>query len=187
GRQEMFDALKTESKMAGGAPIYLAYEASGLGFTLYDEAVKEGIQCFVLAPSKIEKSVKQRKNKTDAKDAEALLELVRCHVLAGKKMPAIWIPDAELRDDRELMRERLELGEEAARIKTKIRSLLKRYEIKLPKETGKGWSKKTESFLRKESDESVVLGPQGCEVLGSLMRQLEALEKEIKVLEKGFK
>lgn len=187
GRQEMFDALKAESKKAGGAAIYLAYEASGLGFTLYDEAVKEGIKCFVLAPSKIEKSVKQRKNKTDAKDAETLLELVKCHVLAGKKIPAIWIPDVELRDDRELMRERLELGEEAARIKTKIRSLLKRYEIKVPKETGKGWTKKTRSFLKKASDESVVLGPQGREMLRSLMRQLESLEKEIKALENGFK
>ena len=187
GREQMFKGLKEESKKAGEAPIYMAYEASGLGFTLYDEAVKEGIKCFVLAPSKIEKSVKQRKNKTDAKDAEVLLELMKCHVLAGKKIPSIWIPDAELRDDRELVRERLELGAEAARVKTRIRSLLKRYEIKLPEETGKGWTKKAKSFLKKASEESGILGPKVREVLQSLMRQLEALEKEIQKLEKGFK
>jgi transposase len=186
GRQQMFEALKKESRKAGGVPIYLVYEASGLGFTLHDEAVKAGIQCFVLAPSKIEKSVKQRKNKTDAKDAEALLELVKCHVLAGKEMPVIWIPGMELRDDRERVRERLELGAEAARVKARIRSLLKRYELKVPEEAGKGWTKKAKAFLGKESQESTILGPGARAVLESLLRQMEVLEKEAEELEKGF-
>lgn len=187
GREQLFKALKGESEKAGGVPIFLAYEASGLGFTLYDEATKSGIRCFVLAPSKIEKSVKQRKNKTDAKDAQKLLEIVKGHLLAGQEMPDIWIPDVGLRDDRELVRERLEKGDEAARVKTRIRSLLKRYELKVPAEAGKGWTKKAKEFIQKQSERSRVLGAGARRALQSLMRQLEMLEKEIRELEKGFK
>lgn len=186
GRRRMFKALKEEAQKAGGVPIYLAYESSGLGFKLYDEAMEEGVKCFVLAPTKIEKSVQQRKNKTDEKDAEQLLEIVQCHVLAGKKIPSIWVPDRELRDDRELVRVRLELGEEAARVRVKIRSLLRRYEVKAPKKAGKGWTAKLKEFIEKQSWKSKQLGPQGQKVLQSLIRQLSFLEEEMESIETGL-
>jgi len=186
GRRQMFKALKEEAQKAGGLPIYLAYEASGLGFKLYDEATEEGVKCFVLAPTKIEKSVQQRKNKTDERDAEQLLEIIQCHIWAGKKIPSIWIPDQELRDDRELVRARLELGEESARVRVKIRSLLRRYEVKAPAKAGKGWTKGLKSFLGEQSKKSKKLGPQGRKVLQSLIRQLSALEDETEILEVGL-
>ena len=39
---------------------------------------------------------------------------MRAFVLAGNPLPKVWIPDAQTRDDRELMRARLDVAEKAA-------------------------------------------------------------------------
>jgi transposase len=65
------------------ARVIFAYEASALGFGLYDELTAAGLECVVLAPSKMARSVKQRRSKTDEKDALLILELLRGHYLAG--------------------------------------------------------------------------------------------------------
>jgi hypothetical protein len=44
------------------------------------------------------------KKKTDTKDANYIYETIRGHILAGNKLHDIWIPDKELRQDRELSR-----------------------------------------------------------------------------------
>ena len=64
------------------AQIGFAYEASCLGFGLYDELTGQGIRCHVLAPTKIERSAKHRRCKTDEKDAARILEILRAHYLA---------------------------------------------------------------------------------------------------------
>ena len=54
----------------------VAYEASGNGFILCDELKKAGMECHVIAPNKIERSSKQKRNKNDDRDAERLLEML---------------------------------------------------------------------------------------------------------------
>src|SRR5438105_3980671 len=83
GRKSMIDDLHIRSANADGARVIFAYEASGLGFGLRDELIENGVECHVLAPSKIKRSPKQRRAKTDEKDAEAILEILRGHYLAG--------------------------------------------------------------------------------------------------------
>ena len=69
---------------------------------LCDQLRAAGIECHVLAPTKIERSSKQKRNKNDDGDAERLLDIIRGHVLAGTKLPAgVWVPDMQTRDDRE--------------------------------------------------------------------------------------
>src|SRR5438067_1284842 len=80
--------------------IVFAYEASGQRFGLYDALTDAGIECYVLAPTHLPHTAHGRKNKTDDKDAQMLLDEVRAHVLAGRKLPAVWIPDPQTRDDR---------------------------------------------------------------------------------------
>ena len=107
GRSRLFKEVKRQSQAAGGARIVMAYEASSCGFILRDEAHGDGIDCHVLAPTKMEKSVEQKKHKNDDRDAEDVLARLRGHILAGNKLPTVWVPDRQLRDDRQSLTSRL--------------------------------------------------------------------------------
>ena len=74
GRQQMIRRLNTLAKKNGGPRVVLAYEASGLGFGLADQLIDQGIECHVLSPTLLPKTPKSAKLKTDAKDAQMLLE-----------------------------------------------------------------------------------------------------------------
>jgi transposase len=183
GRSAMIGDLRRRAKTAGGARVVFAYEASGQGFGLYDQLAAAGMECHVLAPTKIARSPRGRKEKTDEKDALDLLELLRGHVLAGNRLPTVWIPDAQTRDDRELVRMRLDVGEKITALKAQVQSLLKRCQLRRGPGLGKGWTKAFRSWLQRElaspttSHESP-LGAGGQAALASLLRQLQSLEEE---------
>lgn len=102
-RQRLIEELNGRARAAGLARVIFAYEAAGLGFGLHDELTAAGIECHVLAPTKIARSAQHRQRKTDEKDADQILQLLRGHVLAGNPLPSVWIPDIQTRDDRELV------------------------------------------------------------------------------------
>jgi len=128
-RRRMIADLQRRAAQAGAARIIFAYEACGFGFLLYDELVAEGIECYVVAPSKMLRSSHSRKRKTDERDAQAILDALRAFVLAGVPLPAIWIPPLQTRDDRELVRRRLSVGEDVSAAKTRIQWLLKQHGV----------------------------------------------------------
>ena len=182
GRQRLIEQLRARAGQTPAGQVIFAYEASGLGFGLYDELTAAGIECHVLAPTKIARSTQQRQQKTDEKDAELILQLLRGHVLAGNPLPTVWIPDAETRDNRELVRARLDAAEKAVAIKTQIQSLLKRHRLSRPTELKSAWTKKAAAWLRTLSrDPAVGAGTRGA--LASLVRQWEFLEEELKRLD----
>ncbi len=74
GRARLIDRLRERSVAAGGAQVIFAYEASGQRFGLHDELTEAGIECHVLAPTKIARSSQHKRNKTDEKDAEQILQ-----------------------------------------------------------------------------------------------------------------
>lgn len=183
GRERLFREVKQRSEKAGGAEIVMAYEASSCGFVLRDEAVAHHIRCEVLAPTKMEKSVEQRKNKNDDRDADDVLERVRAHVLAGNRLPTVWIPDLQIRDDRELTRLRIDLTEKGTQIKAQIQMQLKRFGLEKPSEVGKGWTQGYRYWLKSQL-ESGPLGWGTRQALGSLLRQLQFIEEETERMEK---
>src|ERR1035437_8202118 len=75
GRAAMIGDLRRRAKAS--VRVVFAYEASGQGFGLYDQLTAAGIECHVLAPTKIARSPRGQKEKTDEKDALDLLELLR--------------------------------------------------------------------------------------------------------------
>ena len=87
GRKAMIGKLARLSQAQDSAEVVFAYEASGLGFGLHDELVEAGMRCHVLAPTRMTKSIKHRKAKTDERDAQDILERLRAHVLAGNELP----------------------------------------------------------------------------------------------------
>jgi len=183
GRARLFREAKRRSEKIGGARIVMADEASSCGFVLSDEAEAEGISCNVLAPTRMEKSVEQRRQKNDDRDADDVLEKLRGHVLAGNRLPKVWVPDRQIRDDRELVRTRLGLTERQTQVKAQIQMLLKRYGVEKPSETGSTGTKRYRRWLEALLD-SQALGVGARQALASLLRQLKAMESEIETVDR---
>jgi len=184
GREAMRKWLKGLAQNAGAKRIVFAYEASQHGFGLYDELTDAGVEAYVLPPTHLPVTAKSRRNKTDERDAQRILEMVRAHVLAGNTLPTVWIPDAQTRDDREIVRARLAVRERASATKTRIRSLLKRHEIRNPDLFGT-WTRPYVAWLHSLCKNEL---PRGAAVhLDSLLRELEMLEAEVKHLDAAVK
>jgi transposase len=179
GRMKLFGKLKELASEHGAERIAMVYEASGLGFGLYDDAMEAEIECHVLAPSKIRKRDDERRRKTDKRDAQMLLETLRGYVLGGNDLPSVWVPDEQTRDDREIVRMRLGIGSEVTRTKNQIQALLRRAREKRPKEVGEAWSGSHRLWLR-----TLRLSHGSQVVLQVLLRRLKSLEMEEKRMKK---
>lgn len=140
GRRAMFAEFRRRKKKVRASRVVVAYEASGAGFGLYDDVTDAGFECHVLAPNRMQRSHKSRSMKTDERDAEMIFEHLRAHLLANNDLCDVWIPDHETRDDRELVRSRLNASEDLASLKGQVKNLLKRNGFRRPKHTGKGWT-----------------------------------------------
>jgi len=178
GRARMIADLQERSRQAGGAALIFAYEASGLGFGLYDELTEAGIACHVLAPTKIARSAQHGRRKTDEQDARQILHLLRGHVLAGNPLPSVWIPSPQTRDDRELVRLRIDLAQKCNAVKVQIKTLLKRAKLVRPTGCGRGWTKAFLGWLKEQSQQTS-WGVGLRSVLASLLSQMQFLEGEI--------
>lgn len=172
-RRKMIGDLWRRARGAGCDRIVFAYEACGFGFVLWDELTAAGIEAYVLAPTRMERSVKQRRNKTDERDAEWILERVKSYVLAGVALPSVWVPDRQTRDDRELVRRRLEVAEKVASVKSQIRWLLKRQGMEKPSWVDGTWTASYRRWLDGLVAEVLSTGASG--TLESLLRQLDWL------------
>jgi transposase len=171
--------LYRRARDAGAARIVFAYEACGFGFRLYDELTAAGIETHVLAPSKLHSTPSHRKRKTDERDAQRILDVVRSHVLAGVDMPSVWVPDRQTRDDRELVRRRLAVAEDGSAAQVRIRWLLKAQAIGTP--PARAWTDAYWQWLEGLAN-SGLAGGAGAS-LRSLMRQVQWLWEETKRLD----
>jgi transposase len=175
--------LKNWAAELGAARVVLAYEASGQGFGWHDEVKAAGLECHVLAPSRIPRSDHQRKRKNDDKDAGVILELLRSHYLAGNALPAVVVPTPQERDDREITRTREEVADGVGRAKTQIHCLLKREGIRKPTKDLGCWTRAYRAWLAALSEREGPL-PAGARVaLASLLRRLALWEEETKRLD----
>lgn len=179
GRQSMFKHLKSMARRHGAQRIVVAYEASSLGFGLCDECRDTGIDCYVLAPTKMPQSEEQLKRKTDKRDAQKILDQLRGHVLAGNELAKVWIPDPQLRDDREVVRMRLEIADKLAEARTQVRTLLKRNKAEKPETVGKAWTLSERNWLTGLCKPQSPLPSGARAALASLLRQIQALEQEV--------
>jgi len=183
GRQLLIQRLRKVADQHGVQRIVLAYEASGQGYGFSDYLHDQGIECYVLSPTHLPKTPKSAKQKTDAKDAQMLLEQVRGFVLAGNPLPVVWTPPQRLRDDRELVRARVDASDDTTRIKLQILSLLKRYDIRKPSWYS-SWTKRFVKWLRETAAEmDAVVTP----VLESLLDRYELYRSEQNKLDKAIK
>lgn len=115
--------------------------------------------------------------KTDERDARNILEILRGYLLAGNKLPEIWIPDEELRDDRELTRHMTTLSQNITEAKTQVRMLLKRNGIDPTMEEFNAWTLPYIAWLK-----SLQLKPLAKLILKGLIERLNFFEKQMKEL-----
>ena len=184
GRNLLIERLKQEAQKNDAERIVFVYEASGQGYGLCDLLHDHGIECHVLSPTKLPKTAKSAKLKTDEKDAQMLLEQVRGYVLAGNPLPVVWTPPQRLRDDRELVRARIDTSDDVTRIKLQILSMMKRYDIAKPSWYTSQWSKRMVVWLRERAAE---LDPVVGVVMESYVDRYELYRDEKTKLEKSIR
>lgn len=173
-------------KTIGTKDVWAVYEACGEGYGLHDRLVQAGWRVNVLAPTKIRKSASQRKRKTDVRDAQHLHELVMSHGELGTALPKIWIPDRATREDRELVRRRVKLGEQVSRVKAQILSLLRMHPVATPENLKTKWTQKHLTWLRGLTGEASPMGPEVRRVLASYLRELEFIKGEAETIAKAI-
>jgi transposase len=173
-RRAMVADLRGRAQRVGAQKVVFAYEACGFGFRLHDELTAAGIEAYVLAPSKMARSPKHRKRKTDERDAQLILNIVRSNVLAGVEMPSVWVPDVATRDDRELIRRRLAVAQDGSAAQVRIRWLLKGNGIEAS--PAQAWTDEYWRWLEQLSQRGLLPGASAA--LSSLMRQVQWLREE---------
>jgi transposase len=121
----------------------VAIESSGGWYWLVDEIEAAGLRP-QLAHSYDAKQRMAGRNKTDKFDARGLaLEL-----LTGT-LPAIWIPPADVRDLRGLMRTRLALQAQSTQVKNRVSAAINRYGLKEPNENRDLFAQRHRSSLNR--------------------------------------
>ncbi len=103
----------------------IALETSGCYYWIVDEMEQAGHHPR-LAHALTAKRRMEGRHKTDALDARGLAMLLR-----NGTLPEVWIPPAELRDQRELLRWRMWLSGTRTRVKNRVHAVLQRYNVDL--------------------------------------------------------
>jgi len=105
--------------------------------------------------------------------------------MAGNRLPKVWIPDIQTRDDRALVRSRLDLAEKQSAVKKQIKGLLKRHGLVSSERLKRGWTRGYAIWLEsvaKEERLSFALRAS----LASLLRQVEFLSQEIERVDQAL-
>jgi transposase len=133
-RGEAAEALRVEhdreqyrqflQRLATGSQI--ALEASGHYYWIVDEMEAAGHHPRLVHPLEAKKRMGKTGKKTDKVDAKGLGILLR-----NGTLPEVWIPPAQLRDQRELLRLRMFLVRQRTRLKNRMQGALARYNIQI--------------------------------------------------------
>jgi transposase len=101
----------------------IAIESTGHWYWLVDEMEQAGHRPHLAEPLEAKKRM-SKTHKTDSLDAKGLAILLR-----NGTLPEVWIPPADVRDERELLRTRMALRDVRTMLKHRIHSALERYGI----------------------------------------------------------
>jgi len=101
----------------------IALETSGCYYWMVDE-MERAEHIPLLAHALTAKRRMEGRHKTNERDARGLAMLLR-----NGTLPVVWIPPAELRDQREMLRWRMCLSQMRTQIKNRIHGVLQRYNL----------------------------------------------------------
>jgi len=145
--------------------LRLCYEASGAGYVIKRWLDGEGIDCEVIAPSRIPRAPGDR-IKTDRRDARKLAQLYAAGLLSPVRTPS-----QEEEQVRAIVRLRDEITRDMTRIKNRVLKHLARLGIRF--EGGKNWTQKHRRWLQKLS-----LHPADALIVNMHLNTLDHLEAQ---------
>ena len=156
----------------------IALESVGNWYWMIEAMERAGHQPILVNPRKA-KLLMGHINKTDKLDAKGLAMLN----LNGS-LPAVWIPPAELRDQRELSRMRMSMVAVRTKFKNRIQSTLAKYAISFDEEVSDVFGKKGRLLIEKMIQELPPETRHSVEeqliLLDQVSAQIEEIEKHIR-------
>lgn len=160
----------------------IAIESVGNWYWMIEEMEKAGHRPVLVNPGKA-KLMMGNINKTDKLDAKGLAQLG-----LNKSLPEVWIPPAELRDQRELSRMRMAMTQVRTKFKNRIQATIAKYAITLNDEVKDVFGKRgrvlLEEAIRELPPETRLSVEEQLKLLDYVMGQIEQIEKRIhKVVE----
>ena len=153
-----------------GQQVRVGMEACG-HYPWFERLLAElGFELWVGDAAKIRAMV-VRKQKTDRRDAEHLLDLLR-----SERFPRIWVPSLEVRDVRQLLVHRHKQVQQRTRTKNQLQAMALSHGVQKKR---KLWTKVGRAEL-----EQLPLLPYAAERRQQLLRALDGLEAEIGELDR---
>ncbi len=161
------------SCLPAGSPI--AIESVGNWYWMIEEMERAGHHPILVNPKKA-KLLMGHINKTDKLDARGLAMLN----LHGT-LPAVWIPPAELRDQRELVRMRMSFVAIRTKLKNRIQATLAKYALSIEAsdifgQKGRGLLEQATRSLPPETRHSM---EEHLKLLDQVSQQIQQIEKRI--------
>jgi transposase len=123
--------------------IWGCYEAGGTGFGLYRILVSLGVDCQVIAPTKVAKSAENMVIKNDRQDAVMLANL-----FFHPPQRFVRVPSVQEENDRELIRTREQLIRTQICLKNRIKAKLRFHSISSSQNLGRDWSQQYCDWIR---------------------------------------
>jgi len=162
------------SQFPEGTPV--ALETVGNWYWIVDEIEEAG--CLpLLAHAAKAKVMMGNIHKTDKLDAHGLATL-----LYLGKLPSVWIPSADVRDERELPRTRMTFSQHRARVKNRIHSTLAKYALSLNTDSDiftPKWRPELEGALQRLPKETARCVRQQLQILDAIQEHISQLEVRI--------
>ncbi len=129
-----WEALRRLLGRYRGQEIEAVYEAGYFGFWLHDHLEEIGARCVVTPPSLLPMEY-GNKVKTDRRDSRKL-----AHLLAKGLLKEVWVPSAEERCHRQVIRRRRQLITDRVRTQNRIKAELQFFGIEIPQRRGR-WTR----------------------------------------------
>jgi transposase len=161
------------SQFPAGTPV--AFETVGNWYWVAEAIEAAGCEPLLAHAAKA-KVMMGNVNKSDKLDAEGLATLLHLG-----KLPRVWIPQAALRDERQLLRTRMFLSQMRTGLKNRIHAALAKYALVIEESdifVGKGYQQ-LKRLLLQLPVQTYACVAQELELLEQIQKQIDRLEERI--------
>lgn len=128
--------------LAGIKHAKFVLESTGIWEYIYEGIEDRGFEVVLAHPLKV-RAIAEARVKTDKVDAETLAQLLRADLI-----PRSWVPSRDIRDLRQLVRQRTYLVRQSTSFKNRIHAELLRRGVRRPPELKKPFTKKDIARMR---------------------------------------
>jgi len=128
--------------LAGIKDAKFVLESTGIWEYIYEGIEDRGFEVVLAHPLKV-RAIAEARVKTDKVDAETLAQLLRADLI-----PRSWVPPKDMRDLRQLVRQRAYLVRQSTSLKNRMHAELLRRGVRRPENLKIPFSKKGTSWMR---------------------------------------